>query len=65
MLKLRGIIQTHVTGQSFTPTEVAKIYVANHDKLFDELTKFRRTMAGLKGVETAKKNKNLQDTRTF
>ncbi len=49
MLNLRGIIQSHVRGTSFSPTEIASILSANHTQVYDTLGKYRRTMAGIKG----------------
>ena len=50
MLTIRGIIQTHVKGTSFTPTELATIMVKEQDRVFNTLGKYRRTMAALKSI---------------
>lgn len=52
MLNLRGIIQNHVKGTNFTPTEVATILSKEQDKVFETLGKYRRTMASLKAATT-------------
>lgn len=49
MLNLRGIIQSHVRGTSFSPTEIASILSKEQQAVFDTLGKYRRTMAGIKG----------------
>jgi hypothetical protein len=48
MLNLRGIIQSHVRGTSFSPTEIANILAKEQQSVYDTLGKFRRTMAGIK-----------------
>ena len=49
MVNIRGIIQAHVKGTSFTPTEIATLLSKEQDKVFDTLGKYRRTMASIKG----------------
>jgi hypothetical protein len=52
MIKIRGIIQNHVKGEQFSPTEMAKIMVANQTEVFDIIGKYRRTVASVKGAQT-------------
>lgn len=49
MLNFRGLIQSHVRGTSFTPTEIASILASKQQEVYDTLGKYRRTMAGIKG----------------
>jgi len=49
MINIRGIIQSHIKTNSLTPTEVANLFVKEQDKMFNTITKYRRTMAGIKG----------------
>ncbi len=49
MINLRGIIQSHIKSGSFTPTEIANLFVKEQDTVFNTITKYRRTMAGIKG----------------
>lgn len=51
-LNIRALIQSHVKGDSFTPMEIANILSKEHNKLFDTLSKYRKTMATLKGIAT-------------
>jgi hypothetical protein len=48
MINIRGIIQSHVKGQSFTPTEIATILSKEQDNMFATIGKYRKTMAGIK-----------------
>lgn len=52
MIKLRGIMQSHIKGTSFSPTEIASLLVKEQDNVFNTITKYRRTMAGIKGNAT-------------
>lgn len=56
MIKLRGIIQTHVRGDSFSPTEIAKIFSNKHESVYEVILKHRRTMGSIKAAATSKKN---------
>lgn len=49
MINFRGIIQSHVKGTSFSPTEIASILAKEQDNVFQTIGKYRRTMAGIKG----------------
>jgi hypothetical protein len=49
MINIRGVIQSHVKGSSFTPTVIAEILAKEQDNVFNTITKYRRTMAGIKG----------------
>jgi hypothetical protein len=50
MLTIRGIIQSHVKGTSFSPTEMASLIAKEQDKVFEVLGKYRRTMGSIKGA---------------
>lgn len=52
MLTIRGIIQSHIKGTSFTPTELATLITKEQDTLFDVLGKYRRTMGSIKAAST-------------
>jgi len=56
MIKLRGLIQTHVRGDSFSPTEIAKIFSQKNESVYEIILKHRRTMGSIKAAETTKKN---------
>lgn len=56
MIKLRGIIQTHVRGDSFSPTEIARIFSNKNESVYEVILKHRRTMGGIKSAATSKKN---------
>ena len=56
MIKLRGIIQTHVRGDSFSPTEIAKIFSNKNESVYEVILKHRRTMGSIKAAATSKKN---------
>jgi hypothetical protein len=49
MINIRGIIQSHVKGTSFGPTEIATILSNKQDMIFNTIGKYRKTMAGIKG----------------
>lgn len=51
-LNIRALIQNHVKGDSFTPMQLAEILQKEQEKLFTTLTKYRKTMATLKGLAT-------------
>lgn len=57
MIKLRGIIQTHVRGDSFSPTEIAKIFSNKNESVYEIILKHRRTVGSIKAAVTSKKNK--------
>jgi hypothetical protein len=50
MINIRGIIQSHVRGNSFTSTEMAKLIADNQDKVFNVIGKYRKTMGSIKGA---------------
>lgn len=50
MINIRGIIQNHVKGNSFSPTEMATLLAKEQDRVFDTIGKYRRTMGSLKGA---------------
>jgi hypothetical protein len=50
MLSIRGIIQSHVKGISFSPTELATIMAKEQDQVFNTIGKFRRSMGSIKGA---------------
>lgn len=52
MLNIRSIIQSHVRGESFSPTDLAKLVVAKQDEVFGVISKHRKTMASIKGAAT-------------
>jgi hypothetical protein len=52
MIKIRGIVQSHIRSSSLSPTEVATLIAKEQDKMFDVLGKYRRTMASIKGAAT-------------
>ena len=52
MVNIRGLIQSHVKGESFTPTEISRILCKEQDRLFDLLGKYRRTMGSIKAAST-------------
>ncbi len=54
MLTIRGIIQSHVKGTSFTPTEMASLIAKEQDKVFDVIGKYRRTMGSIKAAATSR-----------
>lgn len=56
MIKIRGIIQSHTRGTSFSPTEIATLIAKEQDKVFDTLGKYRRTMGSIKGAAAKIKN---------
>lgn len=51
-LNIRALIQQHVKGDSFTPMEIATIFTKEQDALLNTITKYRKTMATLKGIAT-------------
>ena len=59
MIKLRGLIQTHIRGDSFSPTEIAKIFSQKNESVYEIILKHRRTMGSIKAAETTKKNQTV------
>ena len=59
MLRLRGLIQTHVRCDSFSPTEIARIFSQKNENVYEIILKHRRTMGSIKAAETTKKNQGL------
>lgn len=56
MIKLQGIIQTHVRGDCFSPTEIARIFSNKSESVYEVILKHRRTMSSIKAAATSKKN---------
>ena len=50
MVNIRGIIQNHVKGSSFSPTEIATLIAKEQNKVFDTISKYRRTMGSIKAA---------------
>ena len=59
MIKFRGLIQTHIRGDSFSPTEIAKIFSQKNESVYEIILKHRRTMGSIKAAETTKKNQTV------
>lgn len=52
MLNLRAIIQKQVNGNSFSSTEIAKIFTDRQDDVFAVIGKHRKTMGSIKAAAT-------------
>lgn len=50
MITIRGIIQSHTRGSTFSSTEIATLITKEQDQVFEVLGKYRRTMGSIKGA---------------